>query len=114
MEVREFATEADLPDPEGLPVGLLVLVGGSQFWKLRAISREWEPCAAPPRLAGLIAVDDEDVEWEEDPDEELWDDLSDDESDDVDWEDDDLCGMCGGSSYELCDDHAAAEEATWD
>lgn len=24
-----------------------------------------------------------------------------------------LCGMCGGDSYDLCDSHAAAEDATW-
>ena len=26
----------------------------------------------------------------------------------------DLCGLCGGLSYDLCVDHEALEDTTWD
>ena len=28
--------------------------------------------------------------------------------------DEEVCGMCGGDSHDLCETHAAVEEATWD
>lgn len=59
-------TRDELPPIDQVAVGCFALVGGTEWYKNGALSRGWIPLDHTPQPY----VDDDDIDWEDDDDEE--------------------------------------------